>query len=292
MTRRRFLSGALSSALTPLCRAEPGLSVRLTRTRMRHAVVPVLVGATRLRFVVDTGSTNSIIATEAVERLASEEFQARGRMSVQFAGGKAPAQWITLPSVAVVGGEAVRLDVAGISLAPFKEEFGTMVDGFLGMDLLTKYGLRFDLRAQRLDLMPLEAQLKPDDSVEFELDRERKILFPAQVQGRPVTALLDTGAVRSVVNWAASEQAGVSQSAALTERNILIGGDGALVRVHEHSFQVRAGSVSWNRPLIIVDAPAFESMGLRDKPAAIIGIDLLDGNGLVVTFANKRLAIY
>ena len=292
MNRRRFLGSAISGALAQFCRAEPGLSVRFTRTRTRLVVVPVLVGATRLSFVLDTGSGSSIIATEAVERLAPGEFQVRGRMSVQFVGGKAQAQWFTLPSVAVAGGEPVRLEAAGLSLASHREELGGAVDGFLGMDVLTRYGLRFDLRGQRLDLLPSEAQLMPDDSVEFELDRERKILFPAQVQGRSVTALLDTAAARSVVNWAASEQAGVSQSAALAERNVLVGGDGALLATHEHPFRVRAGSVSWNRPLLIVDVPAFESMGLRDKPAAMLGIDLLDGHGVIITFANKRLAIY
>jgi predicted aspartyl protease len=292
MTRRRFLSGALSCTLAPFCRAEPVFSVRFTRTRTRLVVVPVLVGATRLSFVLDTGSGSSIISTEAIERLAPGEFQPRGRMSVQFAGGKAQAQWITLPSVAVAGGEPVRLDAASLSLTRHREELGAAVDGFLGMDLLTRYGLRIDLQGPRLDLLPSEAELKPDDSVEFELDRERKILFSAQVQGRPVTALLDTGAARSVVNWAASEQAGVGHSAALAERNILIGGDGALLATHEYTFRVRAGSLSWNLPLMIVDVPAFESMGFRDKPCAILGMDLLDGHGLIVTFANKRLAIY
>ncbi len=293
MNRRQLLGGSLFGACAALCSAEPAFSVHLTRTRTRLALIPLLVGDTRLSFVVDTGATNSIIATEALEKVGPGEFRDRGPMSVLFTGGRAPAHSITLGSVAVVGGERVRLDVAGMSLAPFREQFGEAVDGLLGMDLLARYGLRFDFRGQRLDLLPPETEVTRPDAVKFDLDAERKILFPAQISGRMVTALLDTGAVQSGVNWAAAEQAGVSRSTpGLAKRDTIVGGDGQPWTVHEFPFRVRAGSVSWNRrPLIIADVPAFESMGLRDKPAAILGIDLMDGHAVEISLAGRLLAI-
>jgi hypothetical protein len=66
-TRPAFIAGALGAA--PFCRAAD-LWLPITRTRTKLAVVPVFVGETRLNFVADTGAANSLIAAEALSRLA------------------------------------------------------------------------------------------------------------------------------------------------------------------------------------------------------------------------------
>jgi hypothetical protein len=151
-----------------------------------------------------------MIASEALRRLTQDDFQSRG---TGFAEGGAPAKRIALRSFALRSSE--EMEVTSIGLSSFQDQFGAEVDGVLGMDVLARYSLRLDLRKQRLDLLPFRAAVakrKASTAFDFAWTSERRILFPAHLNGHQLTALLDTGCVQTGVNWAAAKQASVTQS--------------------------------------------------------------------------------
>jgi hypothetical protein len=290
-TRRRFIVQILGAAAA-CCRAAEA-SLPVTRTRTRLAVVPVFVGKTRLNFVADTGAANSLIALEALPRLHPADFEFRGVVTQTFAGGQATTQRIALRSVAVTPGQGTAIDVNGIAMSPLRDQFGADVDGVLGMEILCRYTLRLDFRRQRIDLLPQTASLG-DKGVPFDFNAERKIVFPAQLDGRRVTALLDTGAVQTGVNWRAAIQLGINrETPGLSEKWTLVGGDRNVWTIHQYQFsKMQIGSMQWEQPiLVIADIAAFAALGLSMVPSAIVGMDLLDNRITTISFTQRRLTI-
>jgi predicted aspartyl protease len=289
-TRRAFITGALGAP--SICRAA-GLWLPVTRTRTNLALVPVFVGETRLSFVADTGAANSLIASEALTRLDPSDFESRGATAQAFAGGQATAQRIALRSVAISPGHGVALEVNAIAMAPLKEQFGAVVDGVLGMEILERYTLRIDLRKQRMDLLP-PANVIARQSIPFDYNPRREILFQVRLDDHPVTALLDTGAVQTGVNWNAARQSGVNRNIpGLSRKTTIVGADGNIWDIHQYRFSsMQIGVIHWNRPtLVIADVSAFESLQLAAKPGAIVGMDFLDNRVITISFTRRRFTI-
>jgi hypothetical protein len=155
-SRRSFLRTAVCAGIAGLCRGEQAFSVPVRQTKTKLATVPVFIGRKRL-FVADTGAPNTMIASEALRRLAQDDFQSRGTTYMGFAGGGVPAKRIALRSFVLRSGEEMPLEVTSIGLSGFEDQFGAEVNGVLGMDVLARYSLRLDLRGQRLDLLPFRA---------------------------------------------------------------------------------------------------------------------------------------
>jgi hypothetical protein len=183
--------------------------------------------------------------------------------------------------------------VNAIAMAPLREQFGAVVDGVLGMEVLERYTLRIDLRKQRMELLPPATALAKQN-IPFNYNSQREILFPVQLDGRPVTALLDTGAVQTGVNWNAARQSGIHRDTrGLSQKTTIVGADGNMWDIHQYRFsRMEIGAITWNRPtLVIADVSAFESLGLATKPGAIVGIDFLDNRLITISFTKRRFAI-
>jgi predicted aspartyl protease len=289
-TRRAFIAGALGAP--SICRAA-SLSLPVARTRTNLAVVPVFVGETRLSFVADTGAASSLIATEALTHLSPGDFERRGVTAQRFAGGQASSQRIALRSLAISPGHGVALEVNAIAMTPLEEQFGALVDGVLGMDIIERYTLRIDLRKQRMDLLPPATSIA-EQNIPFDYNPQREILFPARLDEHPITALLDTGAVQTGVNWNAARQSSVHRDTpGVSQKKTIVGADGNIWDVNQYRFSsMRIGVVHWNRPtLVIADVPAFESLGLAARPGGIIGMDFLDKRVITISFTQRRLTV-
>jgi predicted aspartyl protease len=297
-SRRRFLSCALCGPFAGFCQVEAGTVLPISRTKTGLAVVPVSAGRVTLRLVADTGASGLIISKEALSRLAPGDFVLHGAVSPAAAGGQARGELVTLRSVAVVPGTEMSLEGTVVSFSGFGEHFGGEVDGVLGMGVLEQYSLRFDLRRQRLALLPPQTRSDAGNALadlRFEFDPTfRQIRFPAQIDGQPVTAVLDTGAVQTCVNWSAARQAGVDRnSSGLREEKKIVGLDGGRQLVREYRFrEVRILQAVWRgAALAVADLPVFETIGLASVPAAIFGMDLMTDHEVEISFSARRLII-
>ncbi len=297
-SRRRFIGCALCGPFAGFSQVETGTILPMSRTRTGLAVVPVSVGRATLHLVADTGASGLIIFKEALARLTPGEFWLHGAVSSAAAGGQARAELVTLRSVAVAPGAEMSLEGTAVSSSGFGDQFGGDVDGVLGMGVLEQYALRFDFQRQRLALLPPLADLSAANALadmRFELEQTfRQVRFPAQINGQSVRAVLDTGAVQTCVNWIAARQAGVNRnSPGVREQKKIVGIDGVRQPVSEYRFpEVRIGQALWHgASLAVADLPVFEAIGLDTVPAAVIGVDLMAGHEIEVSFSQSRLII-
>jgi predicted aspartyl protease len=250
-----------------------------------------------LRFVVDTGASGLIVAKEALSRLAAGDFALHGAVSTAAAGGDARAELVTLRSVSVAVGAEMSLEGMAMPFSGFGQQFGAGVDGVLGMGVLEQYCLRFDLRRQRLVLLPPPTRFNAANAladVRFEFDRTfRQIRFPARINGQTVRAVLDTGAARTCINWSAAQQAGVNRNSPGLREERIVGVDGTRQAIHEYPFaEVHIGQALWHgASLAVADLPVFEAIGLAAVPAVAIGMDLLTGHEIEISFSETRLLI-
>jgi predicted aspartyl protease len=238
-SRRRFLGCALCGSLPSFSQSEAGIAFPISRTSAGLAVVPISLGRVPLRFVVDTGTSGLIVAKEALSRLAAGDFELHGAVSTATPGGDAHAQLVTLRSVSVAPGAEMSLEGMAMPFAGFGQQFGAEIDGVLGMGVLEQYSLGFDLRRQRLVLLPPATRFNAANALadlRFEFDRTfRQIRFPAQINGQTVRAVLDTGAARTCMNWNAAQQAGVDRnSPGMRGETKIVGVDGTRQAIHEY----------------------------------------------------------
>jgi hypothetical protein len=53
-----------------------------------------------------------------------------------------------------------------------------------------------------------------------------------------------------------------------------------------------AAALTSDAPVAIVDLPAFESLGLGDRPAMLIGTDFLAGRRIGLGYAERAMYVY
>jgi predicted aspartyl protease len=166
----------------------------------------------------------------------------------------------------------------------------------IGSDVLSQGVLSLDLPNGRLSFG------KPGDigdasgdgwvSVPIKLNDHDFALVPVEIEGKRVTAVLDTGARRSVVNWAWAKKLRLSpQSSRVIATEHVEGATAHTTKAHAiEASSIRAGDLEWAaRELTIADLSVFAALNLDDKPAMILGLDLLRELRVVVDYGGKRL---
>ena len=195
------------------CALEPAgvLPVRLIGN------VPVTVVGINDRpaaLILDIGSDITLLSRAAAMRLGVR-YDDRLAIRLNGAGGQARASPAVLPEVQF--GTAVLADVravVGRGLRP-------PIDGVLGINVLA--GFELDLDAPRGEVAlyrarpPACAGAPPPWTVPYarlpiEQERTGHLFLPAELNGQPLRALLDTGASRSTVGLPAAAAAGITEA--------------------------------------------------------------------------------
>jgi len=191
---------------------------------------------------------------------------------------------------------------AGLVEQPFgeasdTEEKAAVTQGFMG--IVFKYGAEKD--AIKF-LPPDQANARPYAGwSEVELLSRPLKKFPIQFwylktrfNGWGINSLFDLGATLTMLNWGAAERLGVRKSRFSsygpppTMLQDVLGKRAPALRAS--GLDVHLPGKSWfKQSAIIADAPVFSHFDLEEKPAAIVGLDLLRNNSLAVDFAGQKL---
>ncbi len=120
----------------------------------RLPVVKVLVGGSKMRFLVDTGSTSML-------NIRPFEGEPSKHMEIAAWNGMAEtsAREVVLSSFALGKHELKNLHLPAIDLSPIGKACGGSIDGILGIDLMEKMGITLDLK-NRLASFKLDPQDK------------------------------------------------------------------------------------------------------------------------------------
>jgi hypothetical protein len=231
---------------------------------------PVRVnGAGPFPFIVDTGANQSVIS----DTLAAQLSLAPGPS--ELLNGVAGQQMtLTTGARLDVGGRA-EVDVV-LSVLP-QAAIGGL--GMLGVDRLAGQTLTLDFAHQRLLIE--EARRARRDRGDVVMRARRRdgqlTLVDADLAGTPLIAFIDSGAQSTIGNLALRDLAIVRNPAVLWDQTPVVSATGQTIPAQMADFPgLRIGGLhlpSW--PVAFADLHTFHMWSLIDRPALMIGVDVL-----------------
>lgn len=251
-------------------------------------------GSAPRRFIIDTAASQTVITPKfQVEmpslRIKSQDVPLDGAMG----------------SMQVKTAEIDRVDVAGhvyrsseLILVPAGPLDRLGIDGVLGGDILSRLIVDLDMPARRWRMTSqsgVEVSYPSWSSHSFVLDDRRTPRLSVRLGDATIPAVLDTGASRTILNWAAANAIGVTrEDAGLSDGpNIRGATSHSLESVEKTLDELAVGDAVMRSPSVqIADLPAFEMLGFEvGQPAIILGIDMFADRRLVIDYPCSRLHI-
>lgn len=302
LSRRRALETVLVGGLAAACagKREPVFSINLaaqqpepptTGTRLETAfdqalrmTVPVrLAKRGPFAFVVDTGANHTVVGIETAERCS---LLGDGMADVHGIAGAQPAPLVKVPLLRVGQVQSRNLSLPALPKAALG------ADGLLGIDVLKNRRMRLNFRGNTFEIGPSGVGATVGKGVDTRIPDPAKgivvpaqyrsgqlVIFDADVAGIPVRAFLDSGSQVTCGNRAL-EDVLVRMRPELAERMTpteLISATGqtspATLAVLP---RLRLGGMGLdNVRAAFAPLHIFNLWGLNDRPAMLVGIDVL-----------------
>jgi predicted aspartyl protease len=279
----RIASGALLITLATSTPAFAEVPIEIASTG--HATVPVQGDFGVRQFVFDTGAEGSAVYADFADSAGmvpadTEELQG------QTGSSRVPIlrlSHLTLDGVRKGPIEAVELPprADGVPLA-----------GIVGLDLFGDRIVDFDLPRRRVTLL-VPGSAPPDLSsrpVVASATAGMLLTVPVRIGSVEATAVLDTGARKTRINWKLGHLLGL-KSDELAKGDTIQGATNDAIETASTSLaDVRLGSRQLKQvPVLVADLPVFEAFGVADRPAVILGLDWLEATRMVIDFPSKNV---
>lgn len=295
---RRAVLGGLAGLASGAWRTRPeGDEPRLLNNLLTRLSVQVSVnGRPRSRFVIDTGAGRTVLSDDLAARLdlpSSPPVLVHGITAAEIA-----------PTVRVA-----RLAMHGRVFTdlqpPVFPRALLAADGLLGLDVLGRFRLSFDLARRSIRMTPSGSDVfETSDafSTPTRLRRQGRqarrgpfgqmILLNARAGDLPLAVFVDSGAQYSIGNPAMLAALGRDLTAG--ERIEVYGVTGQVLtaRVGVAPDLRIANQRLGDTPLLFADLHAFHAMGLAGAPALLVGADILFRfRRVTLDFGRSRIAL-
>jgi predicted aspartyl protease len=261
--------------------------IKLQKERNERVTVPVTIkGQGPFRFMVDTGAQATVVSSDLADRLGLTE---RSPAILVGIVSKAPVETTGIPEFSL-GGRQFYIRTAPIVDA---ENIGG-ADGILGLDSLQDQRVLIDFHKERIYVSDAKA-LGGNRGYEIVVKARRKlgqlIITGARLNGVDVDVIVDTGSQASVGNMALLGQ--------LSRMNTR--GDDTMTDVNGHELtaavhvgkKLEINNMALNDiPIMFTESPTFETLGMADKPALILGINALRLFRRVAIDFNKQQVLF
>jgi predicted aspartyl protease len=257
--------------------------VPVTMSGLAH--VTARINGASADLILDTGAERSLLGVEAAKRLHVTEAYDFSRsvsgIGKVFQTGDARLRSMTLGGVTL---EDARMLVGPLGLGG--------PDGLLGADLLGDFDLDIDLPRRELTLYDRVecAGLRPPwpggyATIETTRSLDRHPLFPVQVDGRSLSATLDTGAQRTVI---AASRAGVSPAELAGDPRLATrGAGGEVLPAFLHQFrELRIGGDPFRSAVLVVPG-----LRLPRDADVIVGLDYLMWRRVWLSYGSRRIFV-
>lgn len=262
--------------------------------------LPVEVNGLTGRFVLDTGAARSVVTEQAVQRLGLARDEWVGT-TMGGVGGIATQPNADPRSLSLGGLPLTRRTLNhdhSLTVGVLPGARTAAIDGLLGRDYLSLFDLDLDLPNHRLMLyqvsdcagrflpwtgnyaaMPIAAPIEEAPIAEA-------IVLPVTLDGRPLRALLDSGASASLVAAPGMYKLGLDQANLAGDPSDQISGLGRRVlTVHRHQFKsLTVGNQTISSPVLWV-----EPIRLSPIVDMLLGADWLGGRHLWISFTTRQL---
>jgi predicted aspartyl protease len=251
--------------------------------RNNRLTVPVTIGgAGPFDFMIDTGSQATAVTHEINQNLS---LPAAGTATLVAMASERSVEVVELDNLKV--GEH---EISGL-ISPLLHRQHVGADGIIGLDSLQDLRVMIDFRAETISVEDVSSAASKRG---FEIIVRAKeklgqlLITDAVVEGVRATVIIDTGAQASLANNALRDRIRTKRAAEVltTDVNgVSIVGQLSYVR----SLTI-GGMTLKDIPLTFADAPAFEALGLQDKPVLSLGMQHLAlFDRVAIDFSRKRI---
>ncbi|HEX8553613.1 MAG TPA: retroviral-like aspartic protease family protein [Sphingomonas sp.] len=263
--------------------AETVLAFENAQTRM---TVPVTIDTRGpWRFVVDTGAERSVVSRELAQVL--------GLPAGPFVRVISMTGAERVPTVHV-GSLGVSTIASPAIVAPALEAHDLGAVGLVGIDALQGHSVVIDFDRDRMTLRPSRRRRAPPPSRE-EIVVTAKSLFgqlivtDARWRNKPIAVVIDTGAPMSIGNTALLALIKNARAEGAVSLISATGGTLNADAITVDSLQVGGIGFSGVR-MAIADAAPFERFNLSNRPAMLLGMDVLRlFRRVQIDFANRNI---
>jgi len=273
-------------------------ALRLLSNLMTRMATPTAVNGTdAYRFVLDTGAERTAIADDVARALA---LPPGPPVMVHGVTAAEQVDTVRIDHLAFGGGQFRNI------IAPVFPRALLSADGLLGLDVLARFELAFNLAdsTARLSLSdPPGVALRQSSGGANRMRRSdgarpdlagQILMLNVLAEGRPVVAFIDSGAQYSIGNMALLQAVGSAATVRLERppQVPVYGVTGQMLLAESGMLQEleidrkRLGPT----PMLFADLHAFRKLGLIDRPALLIGADVLYRfRGVSLDFARARV---
>jgi predicted aspartyl protease len=240
---------------------------------------------------LDTGAERTVLTPTAAGRIGAQRPAIEFPRQLRGISGGLGSHEVELRSFAA-GPVALpwhRVLVAPVTMA---QVFATPLDGLLGADVLSDFDIDLDLAHHELKFYgkqtcPTAAPdwTQPYISLSTGLSRGEHLFFAVQLDGRPLTAFIDTGAQITTISTAAARATGVTESLLLSDRPVTTQGIAAgplSARLHRFA-KLNVG------PLVIANPEILVADVKVNEADMVLGIDFLLQRRLWLSYGSRRV---
>lgn len=236
-----------------------------TADRYERMTVPVTVGGEGpFRFMIDTGSQATVVTQGLSDRLRLEII---GTATVIGMASRTPVQLVELNGL-----EFAARVFDNIS-APLLEARHIGADGILGLDSLQDMRVVIDFRDETI-AVDTAKHLGGNRGFEIVVRARRKlgrlIITDAVIDGVKTSVIIDTGAQSSIGNLALRRKLRTRDAGPSTATDVAGGTVIGTVAIAK-SLKIQTMQLS-NTAITFTDSPAFDALGLGNRPALILGM--------------------
>lgn len=263
--------------------AEDIVTFNYDEDRYRRMTVPVTIaGKGPYRFFIDTGAQATVVTHGITTDL---ELEPTGRARLVAMGSSEMVDTIDIDDL-----EFADRRLSGIT-APLLERKNIGADGILGLDTLQDLRVLIDFEEDSISVADAKT-LGGNGGYEIVVRaRERlgqMIITDARLNGIRTAVIIDTGAENSLGNMA------LLKRLRARARGTLSATDVHGQKVHSELAMAKRLVIGRmeleNVPIGFADSPAIEALGLKDKPALILGMgNLRLFERVAIDFATRRV---
>ena len=250
--------------------------------------IPLTVSGHRIDFLVDTGGLISMLSPETADLLGLQQIALPGPM-IQMMGGKTVNRYVTAPNVVL--GPVTLPQMQFLIMPPGFAAHGTA--GILAPEFLSNFDVDFDFANAKFTLYTQDhcegkvVYWTKDDYavVPFQLDRDKHIRVPVEIDGKEVWTGLDTGSTLSELSLDfAHDKFGISPS----DAGVKDLGEHAFGHTYGYTFKTMTfGGVAVGNPYVML-VPDVHDLRATD---GLIGMAVLRHLHMYIAYKEKKIYI-
>lgn len=252
--------------------------------------VPLVTGSANgkpVTLVLDTGAEQTVLTGAAAERIGAETPKFEFSRQMRGVANSAPTREVELRSFAI-NGVAVPPPLRVRAIPPIT---ALPADGLFGRDNLGQFDIDFDMPQGRAVLYQQGACDTPPnwprsyETLEVIGLPGALLQFPVQLDGRKITAAIDTGTQGTTLAAKTAAELGVTDSVLARDRAVTVRGAAAeQIGSHIHQFsQLRIGDLLISDPGIVVSNVSFRGVDM------LLGMDLLSTRRFWISHTARRI---